>query len=106
MLKAARHTLSYQLAEVIESRGLTAYGVGQLAGVDPGVVKRWLSGERDIRMTTADRIGTALGLRLVEVARRKASTPRPNRDDLDRGKGSTALRGDDDGSYVHQETAD
>ena len=50
--------------------GLTAYAVGRMAGVDPGVVKRFLTGERDIRMETADRLAAALGLRLVEVARR------------------------------------
>jgi transcriptional regulator with XRE-family HTH domain len=66
-----RHGLSYQLREIIASRGLTAYAVAKLAGIDPGVVSRFLSGERDIRLETADRIAAALGLRLVEVARAK-----------------------------------
>jgi len=73
-----KHTLSYQLREVIESRGLSAYAAGKLAGVDPGVVQRFLTGERDIRMGTADRLGLALGVRLVEVARKGgAPAPRP-----------------------------
>jgi hypothetical protein len=62
-----RHCLSAQLKDIIASRDLAAYAVGRLAGVDPGVVQRFLTGERDIRLGTADRIGAALGLRLVEV---------------------------------------
>lgn len=66
----ARHTLSGQLRDVIESRGLSAYALGKLAEVDPGVVSRFLTGERDIRMETADRLAVALGLRLVELGGR------------------------------------
>jgi transcriptional regulator with XRE-family HTH domain len=77
MRSAARNTLSYRIAEVIESRGLTAYGVGQLAGVDPGVVARFLSGRRDIRLATADKLAVALGLYLVEAGR----TRRPRQAD-------------------------
>jgi hypothetical protein len=66
----SRHTLSGQLRDVIESRGLSAYALGKLAEVDPGVVSRFLTGERDIRMETADRLAVALGLRLVEVGTR------------------------------------
>ena len=69
------HDLAHQLRQLIESRGLTAYAVGQLADVDPGVVKRFLTGTRDIRLDTAGRIATALGLRLVEVAARPARRP-------------------------------
>src|SRR4051812_38227676 len=66
----SRHTLSYQLREIIDARGLTAYATGQKAGVDPGVISRFMTGHRDIRLETADRLATALGLRLVEVANR------------------------------------
>ena len=85
-----RHSLSCQLREIIESRGLTAYGAAKLAGVDPGVVQRFLTGRRDIRLETADRLAAALGLRLVEVGRRPRFGPgpprRPNRP-RDRSKG-------------------
>ena len=74
----ARHTLSYQLREIVESRGLTAYAVGQLAEVDPGVVSRFLTGQRDIRLETADRLALALGLRLTETGR-WTSGARPKR---------------------------
>lgn len=64
-----KHTLSYQLRELVEARGLSAYALGRLADVDPGVVSRFLTGERDIRLETADRLASALQLRLVELAR-------------------------------------
>ncbi len=62
-----KHGLRYQLREIVEARGLTAYALGKRAGVDPGVVSRFLTGERDIRLETADRLAAVLGLRLVEV---------------------------------------
>jgi transcriptional regulator with XRE-family HTH domain len=64
----ARHGLSYQIAQVIESRSLTAYAVARLAGLDPGVVARWRDGRRGLTLASAERIAAALGLRLVEVA--------------------------------------
>ena len=72
-----RHSLTSQLRDIIESRQLTAYAVGKLADVDPGVVSRFLTGERDIRMETADRLGAALGLRLTEVGRVRGRAPLP-----------------------------
>jgi transcriptional regulator with XRE-family HTH domain len=64
---ASRHSLSWQMHDIVASRGLTAYRLGKLAGVDPGVIQRWMNGERDIRMETADRIADVLRLRLVEI---------------------------------------
>jgi transcriptional regulator with XRE-family HTH domain len=72
-----RHTVSQQLRDVIDSRGLTPYAVAKEAGIDPGMVARFVSGERDLRLGTVDRIAAALGLRLVEVGRSKARAPRP-----------------------------
>jgi transcriptional regulator with XRE-family HTH domain len=71
----AKPTIRSQLLDVITSRGLTAYAVARLAGVDPGTVKRWMRGDRDIYFETAARICAALDVRLVEVARRR-SRPR------------------------------
>jgi plasmid maintenance system antidote protein VapI len=65
----AGHTLPDQLREIIASRGLAPTELGQLAGVDPTVIARFVAGERDLRLETAGRIAAALGLRLVEVAR-------------------------------------
>ncbi len=66
-----RHTVSAQLRVVIDSRGLTPYAVAKLAGIDPGMVARFVSGERDLCLATVDRIAAALSLRLVEVGRAK-----------------------------------
>jgi Helix-turn-helix len=73
----AKHDLGYQLRELIEARGLTPYAVGRLADppVDPGVVSRFLRGERDLYLETAGRLAAALGLRLVEVAKRGRARP-------------------------------
>ena len=65
---ASKHSLSNQLRGIIESRGVTAYALGQDSGVDATVIARFLAEERDIRMETADKLAAALGLRLVEVA--------------------------------------
>lgn len=79
------------MRDLIDSRGLTAYGAAKLAGVDPAVISRFLSGERDIRMGTADKLGGALVLRLVEVgrgARGRGRNPVPI--DIDRRDDGTA----------------
>src|SRR4051794_35247457 len=72
----SKHSVSYQLRELIEARGLTAYGVGRLADVDPGVISRFLRNERTITLDTLDQIAEAMGLRLVEVAARGRGRPR------------------------------
>lgn len=68
----AKHTLSGQIRDVIESRGVTLAELAKLSEVDATVIGRFLSGERDLRLATADKIAAALGLRLVEVAMPKA----------------------------------
>jgi transcriptional regulator with XRE-family HTH domain len=55
------------LRRIIASRGLTAYALGKAAGVDAGVVKRFLNGERGLSLATLDKIAAALDLRLVEA---------------------------------------
>ena len=70
------YSLSGQLRDVIGSRGLTPYAVAKEAGIDPGMVSRFVSGERDLRLGTVDRIAHALGLRLVEVGRAKGRVSR------------------------------
>jgi transcriptional regulator with XRE-family HTH domain len=96
---ATRHNLAYQLREVIESRGLSAYAAARLAGVDPGVVSRFMTGERDIRLETDGRLAAALGLRLVEVGRRgrparlaRATSPGPDTHHEHPHKGAETIR--------------
>ena len=72
----AKHTLAYQLREIVESPGgLTAYALGELTGIDPTVIRRFLNGGEGSKPGTMDRLAGALGLRLVEVGRK----PRPQR---------------------------
>jgi hypothetical protein len=44
------------------------------------MVQRFLTGERDLRLASVDRIAEALGLRLVETARGKGRTRSPAAD--------------------------
>lgn len=62
---AASPPLDVALREAIQASGLTHYAIGQAAGVSPGQTDRFVSGERDLRLGTAARIGEALGLVLV-----------------------------------------
>jgi hypothetical protein len=45
-------------------REMSAYQIAKAANVSQIVVSRFLSGERDIRMETADRLAEVLGLKL------------------------------------------
>jgi hypothetical protein len=65
------------LREIIRSRNLTAYGLAKDADLDPGVVQRFVSGRRDIRLETADRLVAALGLKLVESSAKGRGKTRP-----------------------------
>jgi transcriptional regulator with XRE-family HTH domain len=64
----ARPSLSGQVRDVIRSRGLGLAELGALAGVDPTVLGRFLSGEREVRSRTLAKIAAALYLRVVEDA--------------------------------------
>jgi transcriptional regulator with XRE-family HTH domain len=67
--KADPNDLATRLRDIIRGRRLTAYAVARDAGMDPGMVQRFLTGERDLRLESAAKICTALGLRLVEAGR-------------------------------------
>jgi hypothetical protein len=61
---AAPGSLSEDLRLAIRSSGKSVYQVAKAADVSPIVVSRFLSGQRDIRMETADRLAETLGLKL------------------------------------------
>lgn len=63
---------------VLES-GSSPYAVAKAAGVDAAILQRLVSGVRaDLRLSTASRLCTALGLRLVSSGRpRSAARSRP-----------------------------
>src|SRR3954453_10157561 len=75
--RAAQGSLSNRLREIIRARGMTAYGLARDADLDPGIVQRFLTGRRDIRLETADRLVGALGLKLVESAKGRGAKTRP-----------------------------
>ena len=72
----ARGVIGTQLRAMIRARGETASELGRQAGVDPGVIQRFLNEERDIRVETLDRLAEVMGLRLIEGAKGKARAPR------------------------------
>ncbi len=62
--------LADRLRQIILAHG--SYATAKLAGIDPGIVARFVTHKRGITLDTADRIAAALGLQIVEVARRPA----------------------------------
>ena len=58
------HSLSDALKQAIRDSEKSEYQIAQQAGVSQIVISRFLSGERDIRMATADKLAGALGLKL------------------------------------------
>src|SRR3954447_16044066 len=63
--RATQGAMSNRLRETSGPRGMTAYGLARDADLDPGVVQRFVTGRRDVRLETADRLVAALGLKLV-----------------------------------------
>ena len=62
-------TIDATLLSAIKKSGLTHYSLGQLAGVAPAQIDRFVSGVRsNIRLATAAKLCTALGLELRPVA--------------------------------------
>lgn len=58
------HALSDALKQAIRDSQESEYQIAQRAGVSQIVISRFLSGERDIRMATADKLAGTLGLKL------------------------------------------
>ncbi len=58
--------LSQALRDALNASDKSMYQIAQDAGVSQIVVLRFVSGERDIRMATADKLAEALGLTLAK----------------------------------------
>ncbi|MGO8753087.1 MAG: helix-turn-helix domain-containing protein [Thermoguttaceae bacterium] len=56
------HPLSEALKRAIRQSDKSVYQIAKEADVSPIVISRFLSGERDIRLATADRLAETLGL--------------------------------------------
>ena len=63
--RAAPGPVSEALRGAIRRSGKSVYQIAKAANVSQIVVSRFLSGERDIRMETADRLAEVLELKLV-----------------------------------------
>ena len=61
-------SLSAALKEAIRASHKSMYQIAQDAGVSQIVVSRFMSGERDIRMATADKLAEVLGLKVAGSA--------------------------------------
>lgn len=71
--------LANAINDEITHRETSAYALAKAAGVDPSIVQRFMSGERnDLRLSTASLLCAALGLRLVPTARRPSVRGRAN----------------------------
>lgn len=55
-------TVSEQLRQAITESGLSIYAISKGSGVTQPVVARFTSGERDIRMATADKLFKFFGM--------------------------------------------
>src|ERR1700694_4541127 len=64
---SATGRLSQALREALRASNKSMYQIAQDACVSQIVVSRFLSGERDIRTATADKLAEALGLKLASA---------------------------------------
>ena len=65
---SASGRLSQALRDALRASDKSMYQIAQDAGVSQIVVSRFLTGERDIRMATADKLAEALGLKLAKAS--------------------------------------
>jgi len=63
--EAISDSLSEVLRHAIRESGMTEYQIAKRAGISQIMISRFISGERDIRLATADKLAHALGLKLV-----------------------------------------
>ena len=61
-------TLADTIREAIKADGRTRYRLSKDSGVNQAVLGRFVHGERDLNLATADRVCRALGLKLVKGA--------------------------------------
>jgi ribosome-binding protein aMBF1 (putative translation factor) len=61
-------SVSNALKRAIEKSDMTVYEIAKKAKVSQIIISRFLSGERDIRMATADKLAQVLALKLVSAA--------------------------------------
>ena len=62
---------SERLRGAIRRSGLSQNEIGRRAGIDPGIVNRFLHGTRGLTLATAEKVAAALGLKLTLTPKRK-----------------------------------
>jgi hypothetical protein len=62
-------TLSESLRKAVLTSKKTRYAIAVGAGVDHAVLRRFMRGERDIKLTTAEHLADYLGLELAKKKR-------------------------------------
>ena len=63
--RAIPDSIGEALKRSIRASDMTMYEIAKRASVSQIVISRFLSGDRDIRMATADKLAEVLGLKLV-----------------------------------------
>jgi plasmid maintenance system antidote protein VapI len=58
-------TLTEALKAAVENSGQSVNAIALAAGISQSQLARFVSGERDLRLATADRLAVFFGLRLV-----------------------------------------
>jgi transcriptional regulator with XRE-family HTH domain len=56
--------ISAVLRKAIEASEMTMHGIAKASGVSYPIIFRFMSGERDIRLATADKLATTLGIKV------------------------------------------
>lgn len=62
---------SERLRVAIRASGLSQNEVARRAGIDPGMVNRFLHGTRGLTLATAEKVADAIGIELTLTAKRK-----------------------------------
>lgn len=62
-----REPIPQAIKTAIRKSGKTVYRVAQESGVAHPIILRFLSGERDIRLETAEKLAQSLGLELKQM---------------------------------------
>jgi hypothetical protein len=78
-------TLSDMLRQAIAECGEALIGLERATGVDRASIRRFLRGERSLRLDKADRLAAHLGLVLVRSGRRDAANTIDPTDSTGRG---------------------
>lgn len=65
--------LSEQIRQAVRESGMSMLAVARAVETDKATMSRFLSGERGLRLSTIDKVGSLLGLRVVAVSPRKGS---------------------------------